>query len=152
MPPRASSSRNSGTQAKRRVDGEDVGAGDSRSSPRVQFAPFAVQLLCSVQSDDAAAVPLSSVQLVHFTSLKHAAQHVAVVLHANDGASLPTLLEQHVPLVNSCRIPHDAKLPTPAAAPPVTSSVCTMSTDCIDRMMSRGSGAAFPRAYGQQYE
>ena len=127
MPARASSSRNSGTQAKRRVDGEDVGAGDSRSSPRVQFAPFAVQLLCSVQSDDAAAVPFSSVQLVHFTSLKHAAQHVAVVLHANDGASLPTLLEQHVPLV-VCKLPHDAVLLTAAAAAPVTSSVCTSAS------------------------
>ena len=113
MPPRASSSRNSGTQAKRRVDGEDVGAGDSRSSPRVQFAPFAVQLLCSVQSDDAAAVPfLSSVQLVHFLLLKHAAQHAAVVLHANDGASLPTLPEQHIPLVVFKIVPHEAAVPT----------------------------------------
>ena len=100
----------------------------------MQFPRSAVQLLCSVQSEDAAAVvPLSSVQLVHVMSLKHAAQHAAVVLHANGGASMPSLLEQHVPLVNSCRILHDAKLPTPAAAPPVTSSVCTMSTDCIDR-------------------
>ena len=126
MPPRASSSRNSGTQAKRRVDGEDVGAGDSRSSPRVQFAPFAVQLLCSVQSDDAAAVPLSSVQLVHFTELKHAAQHAAIVLHSNDAPSLP-LLEQHVPLV-VCKLPHDAVLLTAAAAAPVTSSVCTSAS------------------------
>jgi hypothetical protein len=95
----------------------------------VQFPRSAVQLLCSVQSEDAAAVvPLSSVQLVHVMSLKHAAQHAAVVLHANGGASMPSLLEQHVPLVNSCRILHDAKLPTPAAAPPVTSSVCTSAS------------------------
>ena len=111
--------------------GEDAGAG-GRSSPRVQFPRFAVQLLCSVQSDDAPAVPLwlSCVQLVHFTELKHAAQHAAIVLHSNDAPSLP-LLEQHVPLV-VCKLPHDAVLLTAAAAAPVMSSVRT-SASC-DRM------------------
>ena len=84
----------------------------------------AVQLLCSVQSDDAPNVPLwlSCVQLVHCTELKHAAQHAAIVLHSNDAPSLP-LLEQHVPLV-VCKLPHDAVLLTAAAAAaPVMSSV-----------------------------
>ena len=94
------------------VVGADVGA-NGRSSPRVQFPGVVAQLLCSVQSDDAAAVPfLSSVQLVHFLLLKHAAQHAAVVLHANDGASLPTLPEQHIPLVVFKIVPHEAAVPT----------------------------------------
>ena len=93
----------------------------------MQFPGFvAVQLLCSVQSDDAVAVLTSSVQLVHLVSLKHAAQHAAVVLHANDGAATcPTL--QHVPLVVS-KLPHDAQLPSAAAAP-------VMSTDWRSSML-----------------
>ena len=112
----------------------------------MQFPGFvAVQLLCSVQSDDAVVVTISSVQLVHLISLKHAAQHAAVALHANDGASCPTVsFEQHIPLVV---LPHDAALPSAAAAP-VMSSDCTSTVYiacCAACNAGSGDGSHYAR-------